>query len=95
MRTPQTAAEMIINNDLDSTLIPSFTRFFFFVFFFFLSMKALGTQKQLSLLTGCEGQHLIRVDNAGIVCREKVIPLPDCPLFSFLPIWIQTLLSPL
>lgn len=92
MRTPQTAAEMIINNDLDSTLIPSFTRVFFFLF---LSMKALGTQKQLSLLTGCEGQHLIRVDNAGIVCREKVIPLPDCPLFSFLPIWIQTLLSPL
>lgn len=30
MRTPQTAAEMIINNDLDSTLIPSFTHVFFF-----------------------------------------------------------------
>lgn len=32
MRTPQTAAEMIINNDLDSTLVPSFTRVFFFSF---------------------------------------------------------------
>lgn len=48
MRTPQTAAEMIINNDLDSTLIPSFTRVFFFVFFFSLHEGFRDTKATLS-----------------------------------------------
>lgn len=64
---------MIINNDLDSTLIPFSTRQFFF-----LLREVYGDTKE-TLSTDCEGQRFVG----------------GCPPFSFLPIWIQTALSPL
>lgn len=83
--TPQTEVEIKINSDLDSTLIPCSACLFS------PSMRPVETQNKLSLHRLWKTTFLW-VHNARIVFSEKVIP--HCAHLSFLPIWIQTVLSP-